>query len=274
MDVTPLRRIRALPQHYYNEGLDAAVEGRVDIAIERLSTAVTLDGSHCAAHKALGDIYSEGSAYTEAANQYAKALQLEPENDTLRQLKHEADMRANSEAVDRRVPRFTQPILRRTLLVAVPLAAFLLGVAVEPLVNVLARRDGEMPVDSGRLAAEVERRLASEPALNGLSLSIAQAEGSLRVSGEVPTDVYRSLVSEVASNAVLNQIPVVVELRVAGKPTTPASLYTVRRGDSLTSIAVAQYGDSRMWTTIYAANQGTITSSDRLSVGQVVVIPK
>lgn len=47
--------------------------------------------------------------------------------------------------------------------------------------------------------------------------------------------------------------------------------YTVKRGDSLSGIAIKFYRDARKWTTIAKANK--ITRPDRLRVGQVLTIP-
>src|SRR5258706_14248155 len=83
-NLMPLHRIMGLPRHYYNEGIDAANDGRLDFAIERLSTAVSLDENYGAAYKVLGDIHVRKAMYEEAVRHYAKALRLEPESETLR----------------------------------------------------------------------------------------------------------------------------------------------------------------------------------------------
>ena len=51
--------------------------------------------------------------------------------------------------------------------------------------------------------------------------------------------------------------------------------YTVVKGDSLSRIAKAIYGDAGKWKAIYAANQQVIGSNpDLIKPGQVLVIPE
>ena len=54
---------------------------------------------------------------------------------------------------------------------------------------------------------------------------------------------------------------------------TPGS-YTVQSGDTLRGIARAVYGDELQWIRIYDSNRAVIPDADRLSVGQVLAIPR
>lgn len=53
----------------------------------------------------------------------------------------------------------------------------------------------------------------------------------------------------------------------------PAISYTVRDGDTLSSIARDQLGDPAAWPAIWQANQAGLPSPDDLGVGWVLVIP-
>jgi len=52
-----------------------------------------------------------------------------------------------------------------------------------------------------------------------------------------------------------------------------ARSYTVRSGDTLSSIARHFYGNSASWTTIYRANKSKISNPNTIYVGQVLRIP-
>lgn len=56
---------------------------------------------------------------------------------------------------------------------------------------------------------------------------------------------------------------------------TPAddTTYTVKSGDSLSSIAETYYGDARLWKTIYEANKSIIKNANVIYPGQVLTIP-
>lgn len=64
----------------------------------------------------------------------------------------------------------------------------------------------------------------------------------------------------------------------AGRPGTTEedggiNLYTVKRGDSLSSIAARVYKDATRWDQIYEANRKELESSNDLKIGQVLIIP-
>lgn len=273
-DVMPLHRLRGLPRHYYNEGIDAANDGRLDFAIESLSTAVSLDEKYCAAHKSLGDIYVKKAMHEEAVRHYAKALQLEPENEMLKQVKQEAETQVARQAAAGRLTDPRRVDTLRKLLVALPVLAFVLGFAIFPTFNLLKQHNVSVPVNYAGLVAQVKQSLGAEPVLKGISIDVAQVGGSVRISGTVPTDVHRRLVAELVQHVVANRMPVAVTLGVAIARQPQPVLYTVRLGDSLSSLAARQYGDGRMWIKIYAANRDKLSSPNGLLVGQVLVIPE
>ena len=49
--------------------------------------------------------------------------------------------------------------------------------------------------------------------------------------------------------------------------------YTVQKGDSLSKIAKAVYGDPNQWKAIHQANQDTIKNPDLIFPGQVLKLP-
>ena len=60
------------------------------------------------------------------------------------------------------------------------------------------------------------------------------------------------------------------------RPTNPLErevTYTVQKGDSLSKIAQAQYGDGKKWKAIFEANRDQITNPDLIHPGQVLKIP-
>jgi LysM repeat protein len=59
--------------------------------------------------------------------------------------------------------------------------------------------------------------------------------------------------------------------RIAARP---GSSYTIKRGDSLTTIAVAVYGDKAAWRRIYRANRGELTDANTIPVGTTIRLPE
>jgi len=57
-------------------------------------------------------------------------------------------------------------------------------------------------------------------------------------------------------------------------PRDPTPLvHTVKRGDTLGKIARYHYGDSKLYTTIFEANRGTLSDPNAIEVGQELTIP-
>ncbi|MBU4212230.1 MAG: LysM peptidoglycan-binding domain-containing protein, partial [Verrucomicrobia bacterium] len=59
---------------------------------------------------------------------------------------------------------------------------------------------------------------------------------------------------------------------LAGKPA--GTQYRVQRGDTLSALAARVYHNPRKWKLIYDANRDTLGSSQKLKIGQVLIIPK
>jgi nucleoid-associated protein YgaU len=56
-------------------------------------------------------------------------------------------------------------------------------------------------------------------------------------------------------------------------PLPAAQTYTVRSGDTLSSIAQMFYGDANEWRPIFEANRDLLPSADSLQAGQTLRIP-
>ncbi len=52
-----------------------------------------------------------------------------------------------------------------------------------------------------------------------------------------------------------------------------AQTYTVRQGDTLTSIASQVYGDASLWRDIFEANRDQLSSPEALRAGMTIRIP-
>jgi LysM repeat protein len=59
--------------------------------------------------------------------------------------------------------------------------------------------------------------------------------------------------------------------RIAAKP---GSTYTIKKGDSLASIAQAAYGNKSAWRRIYRANRGELSDANTIPVGTTIRLPE
>ena len=60
----------------------------------------------------------------------------------------------------------------------------------------------------------------------------------------------------------------------AGSPASSQRTYVVRKGDSLSKIARAEYGDANEWRRIFDANRDIIDDPDLIHPGQELKIPE
>lgn len=67
----------------------------------------------------------------------------------------------------------------------------------------------------------------------------------------------------------------IIKERSSGEPEPEKRIksYRVKRGDTLSGIAISVYGDVNQKDKIFAANKGVIKDPDKLSVDQVLIIP-
>jgi nucleoid-associated protein YgaU len=59
----------------------------------------------------------------------------------------------------------------------------------------------------------------------------------------------------------------------AGKSAARGNTYTVKKGDTLTGIALKVYGDANRWDDIWRANKARVPNKDKLKVGTKLIIP-
>jgi len=267
IDLTPLHRLRAIPTSYYHEGVHFAEAGDLDKALESFMAAIALDSGSTAAYFAVGNIFAQKHLYDEALHNYDRALELAPESESVKaeKVKVLEARRKNSHLVSN--PRFYW----------VAAAALVIGLIVTPTFEHFARQRGERAINISQLAAGVRRNLDDHPLLANLDLKVSAGPNGLTISGEVPSDLYRDLIAEIAKNAGGNQVAVnsVVLIRATTSATETSSgfVYTVRPGDTLTALAERFYGDSQKWERIFEANRGKIADPRNLAVRQVLRIP-
>lgn len=166
--------------------------------------------------------------------------------------------------------------LKKLLLIA-PIATFLIGLIIFPFLQYFITQLNTSSKNYQTLAEEIKKNIENYPDLANLNISITHTNAGLTISGEVPTELHKSLIMEILKNVAANHpvdtnnlrtLSILQKLRVETQ-----FQYVVRKGDSLSSIAVKFYDDVGMWKIIYEANADKITDPDRIFIGQVLSIP-
>ena len=105
--------------------------------------------------------------------------------------------------------------------------------------------------------------------ISGIQMELGQ---SVTVSGEVDTNADREKVILAIGN--VEGIAVVDDKITVANPEPEAVFVTVEKGDSLSKIAKAQYGDPMKYPVIFEANKPMLSHPDKIYPGQVLRIPQ
>lgn len=131
-NLAPFLRTLELPRLYLQRGIDSLSQGRVEEAIQVLSAALSADPGSVDTCVALGRAYGERGSFREAIASFYKALSLDPQLEEARQSRASARQSLERQEAER-LQRARQAARLRTLVRALPAAAFLLGLAVWPV---------------------------------------------------------------------------------------------------------------------------------------------
>lgn len=268
-DLTSLLRLRELPEAYYVEGVRLAEQGELDKAIENLTTAISLNSTFTASYLTLGNIYTQKKLYNEAIAQYQKALEIEPENDEVKKAKEETE-KTREKSKEAEAQEIHRTAILKKLLIGIPVVAFFIGMVILPITENLFNQK----VDYSAIVKQIKNNIANYSALADLTIDVSYTDDSFNISGNVPTDLHKSLVEEVARNAARDNLINTQGLLISlVHEKEPEFLYTVKHNDTLTLIAYRFYNDSRMWNKIYEVNRDKISNRHKIFVGQILSIP-
>ena len=107
--------------------------------------------------------------------------------------------------------------------------------------------------------------------VEGLSISVDNEEDKVSVYGKVSTQENAEKVALALGN--VEGISVVDNKLKVVKPAPEARFHTVEKGDSLSLISKAVYGDAMKYNIIFEANKPMLKDPDLIYPGQVLRIP-
>lgn len=129
-------------------------------------------------------------------------------------------------------------------------------------------KEAEAPVELTKIQAlQAEVNRLGIP-VSGLNLELGEA---VSVAGECATTADREKVILALGN--VEGISVVEDNITVTNPEPEAVFYTVQKGDTLSKIAKAQYGDPMKYPQIFEANRPMLEHPDKIYPGQMLRIP-
>ena len=121
----------------------------------------------------------------------------------------------------------------------------------------------------GREAEEIKNDIVESLGGQVEDLSVSFDSGTVTISGVVETAATREKAILLAGNV---EGVEKVEDSITIRENQPV-FYTVQSGDSLSKIALAQYGDAMKWTALFEANKEVIKDPDLIYPGQQIRVP-
>ena len=122
----------------------------------------------------------------------------------------------------------------------------------------------------GREAEEITNDITESLGGQVKDLTVSFDDGTVSLGGTVATGSVREKAILLAGNVEGVER---VEDSIVVEADQPV-FYTVESGDSLSKIALAQYGDAMKWEALFEANREVIKDPDLIYPGQQIRIPK
>jgi nucleoid-associated protein YgaU len=121
-------------------------------------------------------------------------------------------------------------------------------------------------------ATAIETYIASQNlSADGLSVDFDGATGNVTVAGVAPDQATKEKIVLCCGN--VTGVAQVNDMLTVSEPADESRYYTVVRGDTLSAIAKAQYGNANAYMKIFEANKPMLTHPDKIYPGQLLRIP-
>ncbi|CAN5822671.1 peptidoglycan-binding protein LysM [soil metagenome] len=107
--------------------------------------------------------------------------------------------------------------------------------------------------------------------VEGLDVAFDGATGTVSVAGEAADQATKEKVVLCCGN--VHGVSQVDDAMTVKEPADESTYYTVVRGDTLSAISKAQYGNANLYMKIFEANKPMLSNPDKIYPGQLLRIP-
>ena len=123
----------------------------------------------------------------------------------------------------------------------------------------------------GREAEEITEDITESLGGEVKDLKVAFDDGTVTIWGSVESAAAREKALLLAGN--VEGVDNVEDKMTVTVPAPEPVFYTIEKGDSLSKIAKARYGDAMKWKALFEANREVIKDPDLIYPGQQIRIP-
>ncbi|MFT4604823.1 MAG: nucleoid-associated protein YgaU [Rhodothermales bacterium] len=123
----------------------------------------------------------------------------------------------------------------------------------------------------GDKSEEIKELLQKSLGAQLISIEVTEDDGIVTLSGEADSQAGKEKAALIAGN--VKGIESVNDAALTFPAPVAVNYYTIQKGDSLSKVAKAHYGDAMKYKELFEANKEVIKNPDLIYPGQVIRIP-
>ncbi|NNE69309.1 MAG: peptidoglycan-binding protein LysM [Rhodothermales bacterium] len=123
----------------------------------------------------------------------------------------------------------------------------------------------------GDRSEEIKELLQKSLGAQLISIEVVEDDGVVTLTGEADSQASKEKAALIAGN--VKGIERVDDSGLTFPAPVQVNYYTIQKGDSLSKVAKAEYGDAMKYKELFEANREVIKDPDLIYPGQVIRIP-
>lgn len=291
-DLKPLHQFNQIYLDYYNRGQNYYEKGKLNQALNNLFASLSIKEDFVQGNLLVAKIYFDKKAYKEVVLYIDKVLTTDMENQEAIELKRKTieaieEQLAESMKIKRKLSRYNK------LLIGLPIATLVIGLLfiilmskvffpseVEDIISI--DKDNTNVVSEvlkeemhwNKILQDIYENINANSKLDNCSVLIVPSGNQLLIAGNVEDDTQKGLIISIVEKNIPDTTVDYQDLLISETiKEEQYQTYTLKSGDSLSTIAREFYGKEDLWIFIFYANRDSISNPDRINVGDVILIP-
>lgn len=302
-DLKPLHQFNQLYLDYYNRGQNYYKSGKLNQALNNLLASLSIKDDFVQSNLLVAEIYFDKKAYKEVVLYTDKVITTDMENQEAIELKRKAievikEQLTESIKTKRKLGRYNK------LLIGVPIATLVMGfifIILMSKVFFASEAQDIISIDEDNINAVIEvidstespsttafkeeihwnkivqsiyENINTNSKLENCSIVIVPSGNQLYIAGKVEDDTQKELIISIVEKDISDITVDYHNLLISETiKEEQYQIYTIKSGDSLSTIASEFYGREDLWIFIFYANRDSISNPDRINVGDIILIP-
>ena len=274
MELTALHRLNNLWKEFFSKGKDSLKKEDYDNAIESLYTSISMQRIPSEEpFLLLAETFYKTREFDKALEICKRALNIFNENSEFLNIRKNCESELKKENTFKLFNKKNIHILKYAFFI-LPIVFLFLGIFIT---NIL-EKNGPDNFSDAELLSYLQDNLSHQPSLKDQELDVSINNKEISIKGNVQTEGQKDFVYYIANEynrhhkINVNGIEVIDKQNLNRNKVVNIK-YKIRKGDTLTKIALFFYNDSQKWHDIYELNKDIIPDLYKITEGQIIIIP-